>query len=274
MMATKIEGEGRISQSAVERYKEDGYILHDEPILSLDEVAEVLDKLVPIVAGDSTFPADHIGAEEADAPVGPDNPARKITGLSYHVPFFERMAKSPVIVDKVSSLIGPDIKLYTDEFFMKNPAREGESFAGYIWHQDAVNYDFFAPLDGFVTCWIALDEARIENGCMHMIPRSHTLGPIARTGRQRFVDHPCVAEPVAAEVKPGYAVFHDGLNFHCSYPNQSALPRRAIAFHYMRAETRYLGIEDKRLRDYVEHNRVSVPFRFMQIRGQEFADSV
>ena len=274
MLEHHIEKNAGIPLSAVERYHEDGYILHDEPILSSDEITEVLDELALVIAGESALPADRISTENQESPAGPDNPVRKVTGLSYYLPFFERMAKSPAIVEKVASLVGPNVKLYTDEFFMKNPAREGQPFAPYIWHQDAVNYDFFAPLDGFVTCWIALDEARIENGCMHMIPHSHTLGPIARTGRERFVDHPSTAEPVAAEVKPGYAVFHDGLNFHCSYPNLSSLPRRAIAFHYRRAETRYLGIEDKRLRDFVECNRVSDPYQFMSIRGLEFADSV
>lgn len=263
-----------ITPSTAAQYREIGYLIHDEPILSTDGVAEVLRELELVIAGKSALPANRLGVENEELPISPDNPVRKVTGLSYFLPFFERMAKSPAIVDRVKALIGPDVKLYTDEYFMKNPAREGQAFAPYGWHQDAVNYDFFAPLDGFVTCWIALDEAKIENGCMHMIPRSHTLGPIGKTRRQSFVDHPCVADPEPAEVKPGYAVFHDGLNFHCSHPNRSSLPRRAIAFHYMRAETRYLGIEKQNLRDFVECNRVSDPYRFMLISGREFANSV
>lgn len=263
-----------ISPSTVERYRDDGFILHDEPILSPGDVTAVYDELAPYIAGESTLPPGHIGTEKTDQPVGPDNPVRKIAGLSHYLPFFEKLAKSPIIVDKVEALLGPNIKLYTDEFFMKNPAREGTPFAPYTWHQDAVNYHFFTPFNGFITCWIALDEATIENGCMHMIPQSHTQGPVVVKARERFVAHRSTAEPIAAEVKPGYAVFHDGLNFHCSYPNRSKLPRRAIAFHYMRAETRYLGLDNDSNRDLVEANRTTDPYRFMRIRGEEFADCV
>ncbi len=259
-----------LPQSTVERYHEDGFVLHDETILSANDISNVYDALAPYISGEETLPNGRVGAERGDAPISADNPVRKISGLSYFLPFFEKLAKSTVIVDKVEALLGPNIKLYTDEYFMKNPAREGTPFAPYTWHQDAVNYPFFAPLDGFITCWIALDEATIENGCMYMIPRSHTDGAVIPKYRQRFVDHPGTAEPIPAEVKPGHCVFHGGLNFHCSYPNKSTKPRRAIAFHYMKAETRYLGVEEGRIRDLVEANRSTDPFRFMLIRGQEF----
>lgn len=263
-----------LTSTTIKRYHDDGFILHDEPILSDDDVASIYDELAPYISGEATLPNGRIGTEKADAPIGPDNPVRKISGLSYFLPFFEKLAKSPMIVDKVEALLGPNIKLYTDEFFMKNPARDGQPFAPYTWHQDAVNYHFLTPFDGFITCWIALDEATVENGCMHMIPHSHTQGTVVIKARERFVAHPTTAEPIAAEVKPGHAVFHDGLNFHCSHPNRSALPRRAIAFHYMRSETRYLGIDNDVERELVEANRTTDPFRFMLIRGEGFADCV
>jgi phytanoyl-CoA hydroxylase len=33
------------------------------------------------------------------------------------------------------------------------------------------------PLELILGTWTALDEATPENGCMHVIPGSHTLGP-------------------------------------------------------------------------------------------------
>lgn len=263
-----------LTSKIVERYHEDGFIRHDEPLLSPENVTAIYDELTPYIAGEATLPNGRVGTEKADQPVGPENPVRKIAGLSYFLPFFEQLAKSPIIVDKVEALLGPNIKLYTDEYFMKNPAREGTPFAPYTWHQDAVNYHFFNPFDGFITCWIALDDATIENGCMHMIPHSHTHGAVIPKARERFVTHPTTADPIAAEVKSGCAVFHHGLNFHCSYPNLSTKPRRAIAFHYMRSETRYLGADNAFTREIVEANRTTDPHRFMLVRGKEFPDCV
>ena len=128
-----------LDAATVERYREDGFILHNEPLLSSEDVTAIYDELAPYIAGEATLPNGRVGAEKQDLPVGPDNPVRKIAGLSYFLPYFEQLAKSPVIVDKVEVLLGPNIKLYTDEYFMKNPTREGTPFAPYTWHQDAVN---------------------------------------------------------------------------------------------------------------------------------------
>src|SRR5204863_2902465 len=104
-----------------------------------------------IARGEIAFPGFLIQLEDdrtgdAATPTA-ENPIRKLQSLSYFVPLFEKLAKDPRIVDAVESIVGPDIKLYTDEYFCKNPARGGKPFQPYAWHQDATNYSFFAPLD-------------------------------------------------------------------------------------------------------------------------------
>ncbi|MGH7214482.1 MAG: phytanoyl-CoA dioxygenase family protein [Tepidisphaeraceae bacterium] len=36
-----------------------------------------------------------------------------------------------------------------------------------------------APADAEITCWCAMDDATVENGCMRYVPGSHRRGLIA-----------------------------------------------------------------------------------------------
>ena len=81
------------------------------------------------------------------------------------------------------------------------------------WHQDSQAWPQFAPQNP-VSCWVALDDATVDNGCMTVIPGSHKWGPIDRDYRDRYLDNPLLAEPVAIELKAGSCMFHHGLNFH------------------------------------------------------------
>lgn len=264
-----------LSPQALQAYNDDGYFFHDQPILDAEEIAAILEEVDQITAGRSALPDYLIQLEDArsaaDCAPTADNPVRKLSRLAYHLPAFEKLARDPRIIDLVESIIGPDVKLYSDEYFCKNPARGGKAFKPYKWHQDATNYSFLTPLDKVITCWIALDAATPENGCMQFIPRSHVFGSIAPQHRERFMKHPVLPEPVDAPREPGYAVLHHGLNFHGSGPNQSDRPRRAIAFHYMSADTLYIGIDDEQLRQSVQGGDMSDDFRFMLIRGREHA---
>lgn len=86
----------------------------------------------------------------------------------------------PEIVDRVASIVGPDVLCWRSEFFPKYPGDEGTD-----WHQ-ADNFSNVAgskypqivwPEDaqfgGTITVWTAFTEASIDNGCLQFIPGSH-----------------------------------------------------------------------------------------------------
>lgn len=86
----------------------------------------------------------------------------------------------PEIVDRVASVLGPDVLCWRSEFFPKYPGDEGTD-----WHQ-ADNFSNVAgskhpqilwPEDaefgGTITVWTAFTEATVENGCLQFIPGSH-----------------------------------------------------------------------------------------------------
>ncbi|MCL7491265.1 MULTISPECIES: chlorinating enzyme [Streptomyces] len=96
------------------------------------------------------------------------------------VDFLAEHIARPEIVDRVSSLLGPDVLCWRSEFFPKYPGDEGTD-----WHQ-ADNFSNVAgskhpqivwPEDaefgGTITVWSAFTEASLENGCLQFIPGSH-----------------------------------------------------------------------------------------------------
>lgn len=122
-----------------------------------------------------------------------------------------------------------------------------------MWHQDAPAWPPLQPQTP-VSAWIPFDDAEVDNGCMWMVPGSHTWGPrgkeIGELGvlktRDDFAkiddmglkvdDEKVTARP--CPVKRGEVHFHHSLTWHGSPWNESNRPRRALAIHYMTSEAR------------------------------------
>jgi phytanoyl-CoA hydroxylase len=256
-------------------FAEHGYLAYDKRVLSDEEITALRQRSEEIAYGRMEHvPNRFIQLEAAfrngqESNGDPLDRVRKMTHLSYFDPVFEAVARKPEIVDVVEQLVGPNIKLYCDQLMMK------PRFNGTVtdWHQDSVAWSMFAPQD-HVSCWIALDDATAENGCMTVVPGSHKWGPIAREYRDQFLANPLLAEPVPVERKAGYCMFHHGLNFHRTGANPTPHRRRGLALHYLSAETMYLGIDDEEARLMTECEKPRGEFKFMLIRGQEFAGRV
>lgn len=147
----------------------------------------------------------------------------------------------PRIVDVLRALIGPDVKSMQSMLFVKHAGKPGQP-----WHQD----EFFIPTrDRSLTgCWIALDDATVDNGCLWVHPGSHRPGvlyPMAECRDERF-DHNDEAHGfpfereggVAVEMRAGSALFFNGYLLHRSLPNVTADGfRRALVYHYMSAQS-------------------------------------
>ena len=255
-------------------FQENGYLPYGR-VLTAEEVNALRQRCVDIAEGRMThLPARYIQLEAAfrDKEAGEVSrldTIRKMTHLGYFDDLFQAVVKKAAIVDVIEDLLGPNIKFYTDQLMMK-PRLHGTVTD---WHQDSVAWPFFAPQD-HVSCWIALDDATVENGCMTVIPGSHHWGPIARDYRDQFLSKQELAEPTPVELKAGHCMFHHGLNFHRTGANLTPHRRRGLALHYLKAETMYLGVADEAMRAIIEAQETEEPFRFMLVRGQEFPGRV
>jgi len=143
-------------------------------LLTQEEVRTVRQRADLIAAGEATHvpqqwiqeePAIRRGEVVANSK---RDAVRKLWHLVPHDEVMRAHATNPKIVDVIVDLLGPDIKLYGDQLFMKPPVHGSRK----EYHQDSNSWKQLVPYN-LVSCWAALDDATLENGCLWVIPGSH-----------------------------------------------------------------------------------------------------
>jgi ectoine hydroxylase-related dioxygenase (phytanoyl-CoA dioxygenase family) len=139
-----------------------------------------------------------------------------------------RVSRHPAILDLCADLIGPDVRLYWDQAVYKKTEKPRRV----PWHQDN-GYTYVEP-QAYLTVWLALTDATLENGCPWIAPGRHRLGTISH----HYVDplgHECltdVPDAVAAPVPAGGAVVFSSLTPHLTGPNTTDGVRKAYILQY------------------------------------------
>lgn len=167
------------------------------------------------------------------------------------LPFAARMAMDPGVLDVVEGVLGPDILIWSAEFFIKEP--HTTHIVGT--HQDLTYWGMGETSDQ-VTAWIALSPATVESGCMDFVAGSHknpilphkdtfSENNLLSRGQEIAVD---VAEKdkTHIELQPGQMSLHHGLTIHGSGPNTSDDRRIGFAIRYLNPNARQL----RATRDY------------------------
>jgi ectoine hydroxylase-related dioxygenase (phytanoyl-CoA dioxygenase family) len=133
----------------------------------------------------------------------------------------------PLLVDVCADLLGPDVRLYWDQAVYKKPGTD----APFPWHQDN-GYAFVEPQQ-YLTCWIALTDATIENGCPWVVPGLHRRGTLShRPSDTGFVCLTDPAEAVPVHANRGDIVVFSSLTPHATGPNNSGEVRKAYIVQY------------------------------------------
>jgi phytanoyl-CoA hydroxylase len=172
-------------------------------------------------------------ANLADSVGNPEDLVSKIFRL-HRDGVFAAFAADPRVTGSLVDLIGPRLDCFLSQFIFKNPGAWGQP-----WHQDS-SYFAFEPARPIVGAWLAVTEATLENGCLHVLPGSHRepvhehvpdRRPNANLGYVEIVDHDmAAAEPVLMD--PGDLLLFDSHLMHRSTDNESAGIRAAMVFHY------------------------------------------
>ncbi|MGH7925045.1 MAG: phytanoyl-CoA dioxygenase family protein [Candidatus Binatus sp.] len=135
---------------------------------------------------------------------------------------------SRVFQDLCHDVIGPDVRLYWDQAVYKKP----EYPKPFPWHQDN-GYTYIEP-QAYLTCWIALNDATLDNGCPWVIPRGHLRGTLAhRASKLGFVcREEDGAEALAVPVRAGNVVVFSSLMPHRTGPNITTGVRKSYILQY------------------------------------------
>ncbi len=161
---------------------------------------------------------------------------RKIQDLEFDDVFLSYM-QHPLFRDICGRAYGElaDIACFR-AMFMNKPAGEGTHL---VWHQDRWTH---LDRDPLITVWTALDPATVDNGCVHIVPGSHSalVNPEHGSG---FLNDDQINQllereaPVPLELAAGEVVLLHNWLLHSSDVNRTEGARRAFSVCYMDAAT-------------------------------------
>lgn len=227
----------RLSDEQIAFFHEQGYlkgiqVLNDEQIDALRrELAEI---------ADPKHPGHHLFYEfHSNESNDPNKVLFHALGHWRITPGFHDLLWNPALLMPASQLLGGSVRFWHDQLFWK-PAKHGGVVA---WHQDYSYWTRTQPM-AHLTCWIALDDSTVENGCLRYVPGSHRwpLLPMPALagdmdGLRAVLNDEQVKQfdnEVLVEVKAGECAFHHPLLVHGSKENRSDRSRRAAVMNYVR----------------------------------------
>jgi len=213
----------KLTPDDVAFFKEEGYFIYNHPVLPQAKFEGLKASFEGILA-------------ELDPTERPE--AMDVPHFIY--PQLFEWAFDPNVLALVEPILGPDLALFSTHFICK-PKGNGKRVP---WHEDSAYWKGrITPME-VCTVWLAIDPSTHENGCMMVIPRTHTSGykgfseydsvdeaqnvfgseikPILRDDEKR----------VYLELQPNEASLHDARVMHGSEPNTSSIRRCGWTLRY------------------------------------------
>jgi ectoine hydroxylase-related dioxygenase (phytanoyl-CoA dioxygenase family) len=206
----------RLTSDQVGFYREEGYLIYHEPVLEAGKFKGLGDCFERILGE----------LDENERPEAMDVP-------HFMYPELFEWALDPRILAVVEPILGPDLALFSTHFICK-PKGNGKRVP---WHEDSAYWKgSMTPME-VCTVWLAIDPSTRENGCMMVIPRTHTSG---YKGFSEYDDVDAAQNVFSTEIKPilrdetkkvcielapNECSLHDSRIMHGSEPNTSNIRR-------------------------------------------------
>jgi hypothetical protein len=259
--------EYRVTPLQIEAFERDGYV-HIPGVLSESEMKEIEEPMMKFLRGE----INPDGKDLCDMSGATDRTPDEYTVYNAMLPRRYYPAMQGNIYERRTLSIatqlqrGKSMKIDYDQLLAKKPRSPDSIFA---WHQDSA---YWPPLEfdpSTCTCWLAIDDSTVENGCMRFLPgsnlekeiRKHAPVKISGTGDRlneesshalctRLSDED-ESKVKCVEIKRGDITVHDERVCHGSGPNESSGWRRAYVLAFRTAE---MVDEERRLGFSHSHN--------------------
>jgi len=207
-----------------EVFREQGYVLF-EGALSADELTtlrHVCDTLLDEPAEDGGGDTHRIGLGE------------KRRFLRHRHADFADLEEfvTGQTIGRITNACGIRNAMLFNEQFVVKGASEG---AGFAWHQDGAYVGFdHTP---YLTIWMALDDATVDNGCVFILPRNIDLHPDLDPHEWQDESNELNGyfgddAGIPVECAAGTVVAFSSLTLHRSGENVTPSPRRAYVAQY------------------------------------------
>ena len=252
-----------VTQEQIDFFQENGYVKFGR-VLDSDGVKAMragLDAIIELelAEGDESSPEFKYGHDRREDRLnrgsGHPRAIHQYVNMWKREPHYEAAIHHPLIAGTVRALLDtPEVRLWHDQVISKPPHDNGH----FAFHHDF----FFWPLSppNIVSCWLALDDATVDSGCMHVMPKSHkderfsiaakaaadaAAAKAREDGRELPPDQWAerreldISHGVPVELKAGECMFHHCLNFHGTPANVTEGQRRAFVMIFMAQDVCY-----------------------------------
>ncbi len=217
-----------VTEAQFQQFRKDGYFILNNVFTQaeMDELERHIDQFVEV--DDRELQTK--GARGISRP----NEISFTAHLAEQDPFIFSFVAEQEFVGLMKDLIGNNVSLYWDQSVYKKP----ETAREFPWHQD----NGYIPVEPkeYITCWLALEDATIENGCIWVLPGSHLQGLVEHKdtpiGKQGYMGDD---KGVAVPLQKGSMVVFSSLLLHRSGPNLSDKTRKAYVIQYTPADARH-----------------------------------
>lgn len=220
----------KLTLEQLEFYNTNGYLVI-ENLISLEEVERYKEIYNEFLTGKI-----NVGANRSDLGVnlGDNQKIENITQImcpSDFVPALLNHSYHLSALEISKQLMGDDSEMDFDMLINKSP------FTNTItpWHQDEA-YWLNVPDKRATSCWLSLDHATFESGCMWFVPGSH-LKEVRKHSYAAKIGgalncEASEAEGIGVELRPGSCTFHTGRTLHYSRGNSTSHNRRAFIINF------------------------------------------
>jgi phytanoyl-CoA hydroxylase len=245
----RFPGAGSLSQEQIEFYDVEGYVVlerllnHDDmrPFresvnLRVDEIADDLCKSGLIA---HKFESSPFETRLADlfANLTDSDFLKYGRGWRDRLAGYFHLMSNPKILDTIESLIGGEI--FSNPVYNTRPKVPKVAAGAVPWHQDK-SYWPGANANPVITAWISMVDATMENGCLHIWPRTHRTDVLSwhsetysGTGFTELDEvHLRDARAVPIPVPAGSVILFNDRCIHMSTPNNSKEVRWSCDLRY------------------------------------------
>ena len=159
-------------------------------------------------------------------------------------PFIHRLVCDDRLVDIAAQFLGSNVAMFAAHYIAKEP----DTGQAVQWHQDG-SYWPLEPME-VTTLWVAGTDSTVANGCMRVLPRTHTKTLLKRSEMveldpDKYVlteginpDQIDDADAVDLELKAGDVSIHHPHIVHGSNANTSNQWRVGLTLRYIPTSTK------------------------------------
>lgn len=229
----------QFSPAELSSFQSQGYFVVPRliPPALLNQVRAVTDRDLAGQFGDVEYEADlhYPGAPKSlDAEGG--RTIRRLRQAVSRDPVFLQLVSQPGVLHRLQQLLGPHIVMplaHHNCIMTKQPRFSSDTG----WHQDTRYWSF--TTGNLVNIWIALGPENPHNGCLQVLPGTHTnAAPRERLDDALFLrtdlpeNQPLLQTAAPVCLEPGDVLFFHARCFHAATRNFSAETKQSAVFTF------------------------------------------